>query len=153
MTSFIYLIWRVPDNWGPSDLNSIARLKISTFWPILKTFTYDLWCGWQGVHLKKNAGYSFMYLFQRPRRDTKNCAYWWRVSIFSQAEKNYRLLLLVHCTLFTQLLFIGGFASFQVLELRPSPANSNSSSSTWWWRQSLGTVPGCGKVSVSVFGP
>ena len=53
MTSFIYLFWRVPDNWGPSDLNSIARLKISTFWPILKTFTYDLWCGWQGVHLKK----------------------------------------------------------------------------------------------------
>ena len=36
-----------------TDLNSIARLKVSTFWPILKTFTYDLWCGWQGVHLKK----------------------------------------------------------------------------------------------------
>ena len=35
------------------DLNSIARLKVSTFWPVLKICTYDLWCGWQGVLLKK----------------------------------------------------------------------------------------------------
>ena len=52
MTSFIYLFWRVRDTWGPLDLNSIARLKVSTFWPVLKACAYDLWSGWQGVHLK-----------------------------------------------------------------------------------------------------
>ena len=87
----------------------------------------------------------FSYLFQRPRRDTKNCTYWRRLLSFSQAQRNME-----NSSLHIALLFIGGLASFLVLELRH--ANSNSSSSAWW-RRFLGTVPGFSEGSFSVCGP